>query len=92
MGWYATGMEHDVSPVRMIALACRNVAVAMLSGWLTGRPFDEVEARIAARPVAEQAGITIAVLAALFLLALLAAQAGLVGLALYGLAVVVVAR
>jgi hypothetical protein len=78
--------------LRPVALACRNVAVSLLSGWLTRRSFDDVEAALAARPVGDQAAIVGGVLAALFLLALLAAQAGLVGLALYGLAVVVVAR
>lgn len=78
--------------LRPLGIACRNVAIALLSGWLTGRSFDELEARLSARPTGEQALIVGAVLAALFLLALLAAQAGLVGLALYGLAVVLVAR
>lgn len=80
------------SLVRHAGLACRSVAVALLSGWLTGRDFAEVESRLAARPAGEQAAIVGAVLAALFLLALLAAQAGIVGLLIYGLAVVVVAR
>ncbi len=77
---------------RPLGLLCRTVAVTLLSGWLTRRDFAEVESRLAARPVAEQAAIVGAVLGALFLLALLAAQAGAVGLCLYGLAVVVVAR
>jgi hypothetical protein len=77
---------------RNAGLACRAVAIALLSGWLTGRDFAEVEQRVAERAVGEQAAIVGGVLVALFLLALLAAQAGVVGLALYGLAVVVVAR
>jgi len=80
------------TPFRHLGLLCRTVAVTLLSGWLTGRDFAEVERRLAARPVPEQATIVGAVLGALFLLALLFAQAGLVGLCLYGLAVVVVAR
>jgi hypothetical protein len=87
------GMNSSVpSVIRQAGLLCRTVAVTLLSGWLTGRSFAEVEARLADRPVAEQSAIVGAVLAALFLLALLAAQAGIVGLCLYGLAVVVVAR
>jgi hypothetical protein len=74
------------------ALLCRNVVVALLSGWLTGRSFDEVERRLAARPLSEQVVITGATLLALFLLALLAAQGGVIGLGLYGIAVVLVAR
>lgn len=86
-------MNRSAPPVlRHVGLACRNVAVALLSGWLTGRDFAEVESRLAARPVGEQTAIVGGVLAALFLLALLAAQAGLVGLCLYGIAVVVIAR
>ena len=80
------------SIVRQAGLLCRNVAVALLSGWLTGRDFADVEARLADRPLAEQTILVGAVLAALFLLALLAAQAGIVGLCIYGLAVVIVAR
>lgn len=70
----------------------RSVAVTLLSGWLTGRSFEEVEAKISARAPAEQATIVGAVLAALFLLAVLAAQGGAIGLCLYGLFVVIVAR
>jgi hypothetical protein len=77
---------------RGAGLACRAVAIALLSGWLTGRDYADLERRLAARATGEQVAIVGAVLCALFLLALLAAQAGLVGLALYGLAVVVVAR
>lgn len=82
----------SASLLRTIGLAARNVAVCLLSGWLTGRDFADVESRLAGRPVGEQTAIVGAVLAALFLLALLAAQAGIIGLCLYGLAVVAVAR
>ncbi|MEM6738810.1 MAG: hypothetical protein AAF646_01765 [Pseudomonadota bacterium] len=75
-----------------IGLRCRAVAVALLSGWLTGRDYGEVEARLATRSLKEQTAIVGATLTGLFLLALLAAQAGVVGLALYGIAVVIVAR
>lgn len=78
--------------LRSAALTCRTVAVCLLSGWLTGRSFDEVETRLADCSVREQAVVVLAVLAALFLAALLAAQAGVIGLGLYGLAVVLVAR
>ncbi len=71
---------------------CRNVTVALLSGWLTRRSYEEVESRLLARPVREQALIVAGTLGALFLLALLAAQAGFVGMCLYGLAVILVAR
>jgi len=94
MEWYARSMMTPPVPtvLRTAALACRNVAVALLSGWLTGCSFDHVEQRLAERSVVEQTVVTGAVLAALFLLALLAAQAGIVGLCIYGLAVVIAAR
>lgn len=86
-------MRRELDPILTSAgLLCRNVVVALLSGWLTGRSFDEVERRLSERPVAEQALITGATLLALFLLALLAAQGGLIGLCLYGLGIVIVAR
>jgi hypothetical protein len=78
--------------VRPAGLACRTVVVSLLSGWLTGHSFDDLERRLAARPAADQAAITAATLLALFLLAILAAQAGIVGMLLYGLGVVVLAR
>jgi hypothetical protein len=94
MEWYAQRMMTPPVPnvIRTAAVACRNVAVALLSGWLTGWSFDDLEHRLAGRSVTEQAAVTGGVLAALFLLALLAAQAGVVGLCVYGLAVVIIAR
>jgi hypothetical protein len=94
MAWYAINMRLDsAAPVlRSIGLTCRSVAVCLLSGWVTGRGFDDVERRLSAAPIRDQVLVVGATLLALFLAALLAAQAGVVGLALYGVAVVVLAR
>lgn len=85
-------IRSSVPALRSAGLACRSVAVCLLSGWLTGRSFDEVEARIAGCSTRDQAVLVGAVLTALFLAALLSAQAGVVGLAIFGAAVVLVAR
>jgi len=84
--------ESAPSPLHRAGLLCRSVVVSLLSGWLTGQEYRQVEKRIAARPVAEQAILVGGVLTVLFVLAILAAHGGLIGMALYGLAIVIVAR
>lgn len=74
------------------ALFCRSAAVALIAGIAHRIGFDEVEARLAARPAQEQALLVGATLVALFLAALLAAQAGWIGMLLFWLAVIVLAR
>lgn len=87
------GMRESIATTAtQLGVLCRSVTVALLSGWLTRRSYEDVEARLVARPVPEQTAIVAATLGALFLLALLAAQAGFVGMCIYGLAVVLVAR
>jgi hypothetical protein len=74
------------------ALRCRNVAVTLISGLVSRLGYREIEDRIAALPLRDQVLVVGGVLAALFLLSLLAAQAGWIGLLLFWLGVVVVAR
>jgi hypothetical protein len=69
---------------------CRNVAAALIAGVWRRRTIREVRDRLAGMPAREEALVVGGVLAALFLLAVLAAQFGPVGLLLYLLAVVLV--
>ena len=69
---------------------CRNVAAALIAGVWRRRTIGEVRDRLAGLPAREEALVVGGVLAALFLLAVLAAQFGPVGLLLYLLAVVLV--
>lgn len=71
---------------------CRAVAATLISGVWRRRTAGEVRDRLAAMPPREEALVVGGVLALLFLLALIAAQFGPVGLVLYLLAVVLVAN
>ncbi|MEM9047669.1 MAG: hypothetical protein AAGC92_03020 [Pseudomonadota bacterium] len=74
------------------ALLCRTVAAMLIAGVLRRQDDAEVEMKIAARPLREQALITGLVLIALFISALLAAQFGLWGLLIYAGLIVYLAR
>ncbi|MEL6234776.1 MAG: hypothetical protein AAFR46_10235 [Pseudomonadota bacterium] len=74
------------------ARLCRSVAALLIAGVMRRLDSDEVEARLAARPVREQITITALVLLALFLAALLAAQGGIWGMLAFGALVVFLAR
>jgi hypothetical protein len=69
---------------------CRNVAAALIAGVWRRRTITEVRDRLAALPAREEAAVISGVLAALFLLAVLAAQFGPIGLLAYLLAVVLI--
>ena len=74
------------------ARRCRDVAVALIAAVSRRAGFAEVEARITALSLREQAAITGAVLVLLFGLSLLSAQFGPLGVALYLLAIVLLVR
>ena len=67
---------------------CRTAAVALIAGVRRSETIEEIEERVADLPRGDQALIVGTMLGGLFLLSLIAAQFGLVGLALYLLAVV----
>jgi hypothetical protein len=75
-----------------VGRTCRTVAVAIIAGFRRGQSFDEHETRIAALPVKEQVLLTSLVLSGLFACSLIAAQFGLIGLALFGLGVIFLIR
>ncbi len=70
--------------------AARRTAAALVACFRRGLSAEEVEARLAARSLADQATVVSAVLGALFLTSLLFAQAGPVGFFLFLLLVIVV--
>lgn len=70
----------------------RPVVAALLSRVWAGHDQAGAERRLAALRPRDEAAITLAVLALLFLLALLAAQFGWVGMGLYFAAVILIVR
>jgi len=80
------------SVLAAIGRRCRDVALGVLSACCRRAGFYEIEARMMALPMRDQAAITSAVLAGLFLLSLLAAQFGPVGIAIYLLAIILIIR
>lgn len=75
---------------RTIALRCRDVAAALLAGLWIGRDNDAVVAGIEALPPRSQAAFTLVTLALLMAVSLFAAQFGLIGLALFWLAIILI--
>lgn len=68
----------------------RTVAAALLARFWPGHDHARAEARLAALSLRDQTLIVLGVLALLFLCAVLAAQWGLVGMAVYFLAVILI--
>lgn len=68
---------------------CRTCAVTIISGLWRRHSIKEIDARLRARPLRDQVVITAAVLAGLFLLSLLAAQFGWIGMLAFWLLVIV---
>jgi hypothetical protein len=79
--------EHD-SVLNRAGRLCRMVASALIAGVRRRETLDEIEGRVADLPRGDQALIVGTTLGGLFLLSLIAAQFGLVGLGLYLLGVV----
>ena len=73
-----------------IGRSCRTVALALIAGVSRKTGFHGLETRVAALPLREQAILTGATLALILGLSLFAAQFGLVGLAFYLLAIVLI--
>ena len=73
-----------------IGTLCRTIAVALIAGVCRWRSIREVNDRIVARSVQEQALITAAVLGVLFAICLFAAQFGWIGMLVFFLAVIIV--
>jgi hypothetical protein len=71
-------------------ILCRNVAAALIAGVWRRRTITEVRDRLAALPAREEAAVIAGVLGLLFLLAVGAAQFGVIGLLAYLLAVVLI--
>ena len=75
--------------LRPVARACRSVAVGIIGGFRRSMTHDEIEARLSARPLAEQTLIVAATLVGLAATSLLFAQFGVVGVLVFFVLVVV---
>jgi len=78
--------------LREIWKRARRVALAILAGVWRRHSADEIEARISARPPREQAAIVVAVLAGLFLTSVIFAHAGVIGMLVFLLLVILIVR
>lgn len=79
----------STSIYRTFAVRCRDVASALLGALWIGRDSDEVAGQIAALPPRTQTWLTAGTLALLALTSFFAAQFGLIGLAAFWLAIIV---
>lgn len=70
----------------------RRVAVAILAGLIRRRSEEEIEARLSQRPMQEQVIIVTAVLAGLLFTSLLFANAGVIGLLVFFLLVIILVK
>ena len=75
---------------RKIGCHCRLVTAALIAGPWPGRDLSDVEAALAKRPPSTQAMVVASVLALLAGLSFFAGQFGLLGLAVFWLAVILV--
>ena len=82
--------QKPVELLEPVGRISRRVAAAVIAGVYRRMSFEEVEARLAARPAREQAVITGLTLAALGLVSFLFAQFGLVGMPLFLLLVILI--
>ncbi len=80
------------SLLKPAARTCRDVAFALVGGLWIGRPSDDVEADLRWLALRDQWSVTALVLLGLFLVSLLAAQLGLIGLCLFWLSVIAIIR
>lgn len=69
---------------------CRVSAVSVIAGICRWMSMKDINDRIAARPVWEQAAITVGVLSVMFALCLIAAQFGWIGMLSFFLAIIVI--
>lgn len=80
--------SEDDSVLNRAGRLCRVVAAALIAGVRRRETLDEIEGRVADLPRGDQALIVGTTLGGLFLLSLIAAQFGFVGLGLYLLGVI----
>jgi len=85
----AGALKHALSP---IASASLNVVALLVSGVARRIGIEDARDRIAALGQRDQALVVGGTLGLLFLLSLFAAQFGVIGLLVYALAIIVIAR
>jgi|GEM_PF-6357389 len=72
--------------------SARRVAFAILGGVIRRYSPEEIEERVSRRPIHEQVFIVLAVLLALLFTSLLFANAGVIGLLVYFLIIIILVR
>ncbi|MEL7011973.1 MAG: hypothetical protein AAFO72_01705 [Pseudomonadota bacterium] len=72
-----------------MGMVCRGVVVSLIAGVCRWRSFDDVNEDFKSRPLANQALISAAVLAALFGMSLFAGYFGWIGLLVFWLIVII---
>jgi len=87
-----TSPDTPRDALKTLGRCCRTVAALLVSGLWPGWRFSDVESRLEALPMRQQTVIVGGTLALLAALAFVAAQAGIVGLLVYLLVVIVIAR
>jgi hypothetical protein len=78
--------------LQRVGTLCRAVTATLIAGVWRRRTVHEVRDRLAALPARDEALVIGGVLLVLFLLALAAAQFGPIGILLYLLAVILIAK
>lgn len=78
------------SVVPRVGTVLRLATVSVIAGFCRWLSITDINARMKARPVPEQAMIVLAVMAVLFTLALIAAQFGWIGMLTFWLSIILV--
>ncbi|MEM9754880.1 MAG: hypothetical protein AAF914_02745 [Pseudomonadota bacterium] len=81
---------YQHQPFAAVGRVCRTVATAVIAGVARRTGFHEIEARLLRLPDGQAAAIVSATLAFLLVLAIVAAQFGWVGLAVYFVAIIAI--
>ncbi|MEX5729025.1 hypothetical protein Ga0609869_002378 [Rhodovulum iodosum] len=85
-------MEEIDTVLRMLARRARHVAVMILAGFMRRRRAEDIQARLTEQPPRVQALIVAAVLLGLFSTSMLFAQAGVIGLLVFFLLIILLVK
>jgi len=91
-GTHEQGAKASRQPLARAGRAGRTAAALLIAGFRPGHSFTDIEARLAAAPRRDQVALTVAVLTLLTVAAVGAAQFGLIGLLVFWMAVILIAR
>lgn len=80
------------SPLARVGQVVRTAALMVVAGIWRAKSLETLEAAMDRQPIRRQAVLVVGVLAGLFVLALIFAQAGWVGILVYWLGLIVIVR